>query len=75
MYTFQLHFQEENIIFISLVQAIELSSEVRLHVISGEFYEGICNNHPKDDLLFDIHSDQRIVTLPRWTIKRIWHAV
>ncbi|WP_172251943.1 hypothetical protein [Saccharibacillus deserti] len=57
---------------INLNQAIQISLPVRLHAVSGEFYEGVCTRNPKNSSLFDIHIDEEIVTLPQWAVKRIW---
>ncbi|MDO3411413.1 hypothetical protein QWJ34_16730 [Saccharibacillus sp. CPCC 101409] len=57
---------------IDIQRAISLDASVTLHAVSGEFYEGVCTCHPDDHFLFDIHTAEQVVTLPRWAVKRIW---
>ncbi|MEJ8305316.1 hypothetical protein [Saccharibacillus sacchari] len=60
---------------ITLQQAIELNSVVKVHAISGEFYEGVCTDDTQEVSKFNILTESQIITLPRWAVKRIWRHI
>lgn len=64
--------QGENTILITLDNAIQLESVVKLHTVSGEFYEGVCTHNVEKLSYFNIRTEKQTITLPRWSVKKIW---
>ena len=50
-------------------QAFENQTDTIVHLVSGEFYQGVC--HENDSSTFKmITSENRTITIPYWTVKR-----
>lgn len=53
-----------------LRQAIEAGTAMRVHLISGETYEGICEESAKADYII-MRTMKGIVSFPLWAVKRV----
>lgn len=50
-------------------QALESQSDTIVHLVSGEFYRGVCQKN--DSSTFKILTDaNETITIPYWTVKR-----
>ncbi|MDO7906937.1 hypothetical protein Q5741_10975 [Paenibacillus sp. JX-17] len=55
---------------IQVQQAMVAQKPVIIHLISGETYEGLCQEH-EDPQLFQVLTEKGIITVPYWAIKRV----
>ncbi|OWA37784.1 hypothetical protein B9G55_07015 [Saccharibacillus sp. O16] len=51
-------------------KAVSNEEVLRLHLISGEFYTGICHPDRNDTHFFVINTSDCSLTLPYWAVKR-----
>lgn len=51
-------------------KAVSNEELLRLHLISGEFYTGICHPDLNDTHVFVINTSDRSLKLPYWAVKR-----
>ena len=50
-------------------QAFENQSDTTVHLVSGEFYQGICQKNDSSTFKM-VTNENQTITIPYWTVKR-----
>lgn len=54
-----------------ILSAAETNTEITIHLVSGEFYTGVCHRTDDPRTFVIVSNDRKPVIVPFWTVKRV----